>query len=186
MESEVVRGGIQIPHTSPRNCRDTYAKLLLRVDPRAPCGFGFEGKILRPGSTVTDAELRPSEEYPEMPVLLEYAQVAAQGRRGHNRRESLYVLWRFDGATWIELGRSMSASWEWAIDLRPLAVRALDQRPHVMRDLAAAQKRIAAALAQELEGLESADQWRVLGIIHDQLACRVAAIPRIEASPSIR
>jgi hypothetical protein len=150
-------------------------KLLSHVDPNAEHGFGFEGRVLVPGCTVTLAEICPSD-YPDTPVLLEYAQVRAQAKRGHNRREQLYVLWRLDLVSyeWLELGRSQSMSWEWAVDLRPLAVRAL-ARPQVMPDLVAVQNRIVAALARELDSLEAAQQARVLGIIHDQLACRVAA-----------
>lgn len=176
--TEIVRGGIRLPRTSPRGCGQTFIKLLSRVDPDAEHGFGFEGRVLVPGSTVTLAEICPSD-FPDTPVLLEYAQVPAQGKRGHSRRESLYVLWRLepgrDGSIWVELARARAASWEWAVDLRPLAVRALTQRPEIMPDLVAVQNRIAEALARELDALEVAHQARVLGIIHDQLACRVAA-----------
>jgi hypothetical protein len=173
---EVVRGGVRLPCTGRRNYQ-SYSKLLKRVDPQATSGFDFEGQMLRSGTVVTDAQLRPSDEWPAMPVLLEFVMVMVeQGKLGRKRAEQQYVLWRFDGYVWIELGRAQSPSWQWAIDLRELAVRALAQGPEVMPDLAAVQARIAAAIARELEGLEGELQSRVLGIVHDQIACRVAAI----------
>jgi hypothetical protein len=172
---EIVRGGIQLPHSSPRNCRNAFIKLLSHVNPEADQGFGFEGKILRPGSVVTEAELRPTDEYPERPVLLEYAQAPAQGKRGHNRTESLYVLWSLDAQsnTWRELGRANAVSWEWAVDLRPLALRAMQQRPQVMPDLLAVEMRIMAVLERELASVAAAQQSLVLAIIHDQIAVAV-------------
>jgi len=147
------------------------------VDAEAECGFGFEGRLMRPGITVTDAELRPTAEYPETPVLLEYAQVAAQAHRGHNRRESLYVLWRFDaeGNRWHELGRAYAQSWECALELRAIAVRALRPRVDVMPDLTAIEARIRAALAGELAQIEPGYRGQVLAIIHDQLAAGMGA-----------
>ncbi len=147
------------------------------MDADAQSGFGFEGKLLRPGSVVTDAQLRPSADYPEIPVLLEYSRMPANGKRGHNRVDALYILWRLHGSEWREIGRSHSASWEWAVDLRPLAVRALAQKAVLAPDLSAVQNRIAASLAQELRGLEAVQQWRVLAIIHDQLASRLCSLP---------
>ena len=176
---EVVRGGVRLPRSSARNCRDGFLKLLLRVDPDAEHGFGFEGKILRPGTVVTDAQLHPTGEYPETPIVLECAPEPARIRGGHHaNREQVYVLWRLDVARneWAEIGRSRALSWEWAVDLRPLAMRALAQRAVVMPDLLAVERRIAEALRRELDGLEPPQLCRVLAIMHDQLAQRVAAI----------
>lgn len=60
-------------------------------------------------------------------ILLEYSMTAAHGIPGRRRADSLYVLWQWKPGTqaWRELGRDASASWEWAVTLRRLAVRAL-------------------------------------------------------------
>lgn len=176
---DVVRGGVTIPRSSPRSCKESYAKILSRVDPHADHAFGFEGKVVRPGSVVTDAYLWPREDSPRTPIVLECASVPAQGKRGHNRREWLYILWRYspDGDEWTEIGRSFSVAWEWACELRPLAVRAIREATpglQIVPNFAEVQTRIRAALDQELEGLEGRQQWQVLGIVHDLLACRVA------------
>jgi hypothetical protein len=173
---DVVRGGVTIPRSSPRSCKESYAKILTSVDPHADHAFGFEGKIVRPGSVVTDAQLWPSEKAPRIPIVLECASVPGQGKRGHNRREWLYILWRYspDQNEWTEIGRSFSVAWEWACELRPLAVRALRQGPTVAINFLEVQRRIRALLDQELNGLEDPARWGVLSILHDQLACRVA------------
>lgn len=177
---DVVRGGVRIPRTSPRSCRESYAKILTHVDPDAPHAFGFEGKIVRPGMVVTDAQLWPDERAPRIPIVLECASVPGQGKRGHNRREWLYILWRYsvDCGDWSEVGRSYSVAWEWACELRPLAVRALrESQPavEVTINLAEVDRRIAALIDGELRGLEVIHQHQVLGILHHHLAVRLAA-----------
>lgn len=176
---DVVRGGVRIPRSSPRSCGESYAKILTYVDPHADHAFGFEGKIVRPGSDVTDAQLWPDEKAPRVPIVLECASVPAQGKRGHNRREWLYILWRYspDRGEWTEIGRSFSVAWEWACELRPLAVRALRESTpgvQIAVNFIEVQKRIRVMLDHELDGLEHRARWQVLSILHDQLACRVA------------
>jgi hypothetical protein len=176
---DVVRGGVRIPRSSPRACKESYAKILTYVDPQAEHAFGFEGKIVRPGAVVTAAQLWPDDHAPRVPILLECASVPGQGKYGHKRREWLYILWRYhpDEDEWTEIGRSFSVAWEWACELRPLAVRALREStaPAVLSvNFIEVQRRIRALLDQELEGLERPQRWQVLGILHDQLACRVA------------
>jgi len=151
------------------------------VDPDAGHAFGFEGKIVKPGSVVTDAQLWPTDQAPRIPIVLECASVPGQGKRGHNRRDWLYILWRYhrDEHEWTEIGRSFSVSWEWACELRPLAVRAIRESssaPTLSLNFIEVQKRIRAMLDQELKGLEHPQRGQVLSILHDQLACRVAEV----------
>jgi hypothetical protein len=173
------RYGVRIPRSSPRSCQTDYAKLLRSVDPNARCGFGFEGVLLRPGSMVWRAELWPTDEYPRVPLLLEAALVPSEEPAAQRRMEQLYVLWRYnpDHDTWAELGHARSEAWHWALELRGLAVRALaESRPVILAtvtDLSEIQKRIAAVLDLELGALAVAEQWCVLGILHDQFARRV-------------
>ena len=171
---EIVRG-IRLPRTGGRSTGGTsFAKLLTYVDPEASTGFGFEGKILRPGTTVTETELWP-DGYPPTPVLLEYAPPLPGHGRGHNRGDQLYILWKFDREKneWVELGRARSVSWEWAIDLRPLAVRALAEARSVVAvlpNLVGIAARISGFLDGELKPLEVPDRQKVLSVIHDQFA----------------
>lgn len=177
----VVRRGIMLPRSSARKCREDYCKLLVSVDPDAQSGFGFEGRIFRPGSIVSEADLWPEGSPPGAPVLLEGAMIAGDGPASKRRMDQLYVLWRYNAEmnAWTELGRARSVSWEWAIELRPLAVRAMqEQRGHGAVSSAADHPAIAARIRNVFEGelqeLADADKWRVLAIIHDELAGRVA------------
>jgi hypothetical protein len=137
--------------------------------------------ILRPGSLVTDAELWPSAEFPRIPLLLEAALVPRDQAAARRRLEPLYVLWRYDQQrnAWSEIGRAKSESWHWALELRGLAVRAMADSRALIRvriNLTKVQQRIAAALDRELKSLDFAETRSVLGILHDQLAWRAAAI----------
>lgn len=182
MSSDIVlRGGVRLPCSSDRNSRDRFAKLLSHVT-EADQGFGFEGKFLRPGATLTEAELRPTAAYPPVPILLEYMRGPAYKTESGRRTDSIYILWRYDreANTWRELGRATSFSWEWALDLRPLAMRALREARggalvRVMPDLVAIAGRIATVLDGELKPLEAAERSKVLGVLHDQLAARLCA-----------
>lgn len=175
---QIVRG-IKLPCSSARASKQSFAKLLSRVDPEAYNGFGFEGIILRPGRTFTEAELRPPD-FPSTPILLEY--VGPSGpKRGHNRNAQLYILWRYEQELrqWVELGRARSVSWEWALDLRPLAVRALREargsEMQVLPNLVMIAGRIAVFLDTELQPLERSDRERVLAVLHDEFASRIVA-----------
>jgi hypothetical protein len=180
-DEPVVRGGVRLPCTSARTCREKYVKLLSYVDPEAEHGFGFEGKFYRAGSVLTDAELRPTLDYPETPIALEYLRGPAYGIPGRRRSDSVYILWRYedDTNTWRELGRAVSSAWEWAADLRPIAVRALKEARagnlEVMPDLPAIAGRIAVFLDHELKRLEPPHRMKVLGVLHDQFAARLCA-----------
>jgi len=171
---EIVRG-IRLPRTCGRSTSaNSFAKLLNYVDPEASTGFGFEGKIMRPGTTVTEAELWP-EGYPETPILLEYAPPGPSYGRGHNRRDQLYILWKFDREehVWLELARAQSVSWDWAVDLRPIAVRALAEARSaitVLPNLVGIAERISGFLDGELKPLEVLDRQKVLCVLHDQFA----------------
>jgi hypothetical protein len=177
----IVRGGVRLPCSSARSCREKFLKVLSYVDPDAEHGFGFEGAFFRPGAALTDAELRPTLDYPLTPIALEYMRGPAYGIPGHKRTDSIYILWRYDreNNSWRELGRASSFSWEWAAELRPIAVRALREARggnlEVMPDLPAIAGRIALFLDGELRRLEPPHRKKVLGVLHDQFAARMCA-----------
>jgi hypothetical protein len=168
---------IRLPAGSGVRSRKAYLKLLARVDPDAENGFGFEGSLLRPGAWVTRAELRPAPNYPEIPVLLEYSMAPSHASGAGRRSDGLYVLWRWSGDAndWRELGRSCSAAWEWALDLRPLAIRALAQESAIQCDMGLIAREITTFLDAKLHILAPPDRVRLLGILHDQFASRLSA-----------
>lgn len=178
MPGEIVRGGIRLPCSAATRADRyrSFAKLLSHVDDDAATGFGFQGRMLRPGAIVTPAELHPGSEYPATPVLLEYAARGVGTGTGHNRRASVYVLWRYHSNEWVEIGRAVSESWTWALDLGPIARRALAESRSVsvvvVVDVRQIAVRIANLLDAELRALNAGDRQRILAILHDQFACR--------------
>lgn len=178
MPEELVR----IPCSSKRNSSIAFAKLLYRVQPEAQNGFGFEGTLLRPGKLVPWSALWPTPEHPKEPVLLECAGAAAGKAAGGWRRhgqEDLYILWKFDpvGKKWREIGRSTSDSWTWAIDLRPLAVRALAESKgtavEVYADFMLTIQRLNVLLDAELAKLPVHERSRAVAVLHDEICSRI-------------
>lgn len=174
---------ISLPATAPRSARRAkmcFLKLLSSVDPDATHGFGFKGTFFRPGEIVGSARLRPSLEYPEIPIVLEQSLAPAHGIPGHRRCDTITILWRWDAALneWRELGRSVSVGCEWAIEMRPLAIRALAEargRTAALIDERAIVSRISEFLDHEVSVLGPSDRLRLLSVIHDQLAMRLCA-----------
>lgn len=157
-------------------------KLLSSVDTEAHNGFGFHGCFLRAGAWVTWPELHPTRDYPEIPVLLEYSKAPAYGEPGKRRADALYVLWRWvpELHQWREIGRAASFAWEWAVDFRPLAIRALTEGRGTITaepalDLAEIAGEIGDFLDKRLDILKPADRERILGILHDEFATRFSA-----------
>jgi hypothetical protein len=174
---------VRIPCSARRNSKKVYAKLLTRVDRAAQNGFGFEGTLLRPGKIVPRAALWPTTGHPRIPVLLECAgnDDPERGHRRHHQTD-LYVLWRFDSVRteWKELARSASESWTWALDLRELAARALEEsnspaiEVFVSYDVLA--QRLDAMLTRELQRLSVLDRRRAIAILHDQFCSHIARL----------
>ena len=183
MPVEIIRNAVQLPSSSPtrRGRHTSFTKLLYRVDPQVLNGFGFYGKICRPGARIPESDLWPTDEYPARPVLLEYVSQAGRGRRGHQTDQSegaLYVLWTYDreARDWIELGRATGVSTEWVITLQPLALNALTpQKPQARADVSAIASRIVSFLDGELTQLAAEERQQILDVVHNQLASRMCA-----------
>lgn len=79
------------------------------------------------------------------------------GTDGSGKRNSpyLYLLWRYDRRRqeWKEMARVWAQSWEWAIELGPLARRALQPVRAVVEVESVAQGLLAMIDAQ-LDGME--------------------------------
>jgi hypothetical protein len=161
---------IRIPSSAPRKSPVAYAKLLRRVRVPARSGFDVEGEFLKPGTLVDERALRPSPAWPATPLLVECAGIARPGRKG-NPSEYLYILWLYDVGRheWIELARARSATWDWVVDLAPIAARSINGT-RTTADLHRVEKRIFNFLQAELDGVPECDRTRVASVVHDALA----------------
>jgi hypothetical protein len=167
---------IRLPRSGSRKEPNTFLKLLHRVDPGLEhSGFGFHGIYFKNGAIVPEGALRPTADYPPNAIVLECC-----GRVGSDG-EIEYRLWRLEMRQWIEIARARSRSWEWAIDLRPIAVKALASQGYPLErridpaQLARASSRISGMIDSELAGLDPDVGESVLAIVHDALASRLAA-----------
>jgi hypothetical protein len=166
---------VKIPRTSARASQRIFAKLLTRVDPDGEAGFGFEGTVVKPGDMLPLSALWPTPAHPKIPILLECAG-AVNPKSGHGRQdqENRYILWRFHEGRheFQEIARSASSSWTWAMDLRPIAIRALEESRgkdvavYVGLDQFIA--RMGAALDQEIKQVAPPERKRAMAALHDQ------------------
>ncbi len=172
---------VRIPRSSSRNVKGTFAKLLVRVQADASTGFGWEGTPVRPGSLIEWSELWPTPQHPRVPVLLECAGSVDPRDGAANKRSwpCLFVLWKFDldQKDWIELARSASLTWTWAIDLRPIAMRAIEESQgaavEVYGDFAVVVNRLHHLIDFELGKLPLLERARAVGALHDALFARL-------------
>src|SRR5438270_822402 len=118
IRGEVARQ-IKLPQTSSRLDRDrTFCQVLTRVSRDAAFSLGFEGRMYRPGSQVERSEL------PENLVVLE---CAGAGPMEGRKRQTRWILWRYDDAAgeWLQVGEASALGWEWALVLREPAYELL-------------------------------------------------------------
>jgi hypothetical protein len=180
---------VRIPCSATRASQRFWAKLLTSVDPDAQSGYGFEGSVLRPGATVPLEALWPTPAHPEIPIVLECAG-AANPERGHRRnlQANTYLLWRFDPVrkTWSEIARSASESWTWAIDLRPIAIRALEESRGKAVEIFAGMTEVTARVSQlldvEIRRLPPPDRVLALAVLHDEFCIRIARLAPVDAT----
>lgn len=172
---------VAIPRTCPRRQDLTYARLLLRVYPLRTMANAFEGVLLKPGAMVDESALWPSPEYPEIPILLEYAGSDRTGR-GHNRSNDVYLLWRYDRArgAWVEIARSVSRGAEWierikAVALLELGLPVLPADPADTASAAGITDRVLGLLDRELERLCPQDRHLVMNFVYQEFSARAAA-----------
>jgi hypothetical protein len=166
-----------IPKTSTSRGAFSYAKLLRRVCPRRTFD-AFEGKLLRPGARIDEADLRPAPDYPAIPILLEYAGHDSSGR-GHRRSNDIYVLWRYDAAagTWSELVRCTCQGADWIEQLKPIAVREIARscEPVDARHAADVCGRVLGMLDQALERLDRDERHLVMAFVYQAFSARATA-----------
>lgn len=169
---------IRIPHSSIAGRGQlTYALLIGRVFPGAKNAFqAFEGTRYKPGARIPEAALHPTDEYPLVPIVIEYAGNDRTGR-GHNRSNDVHVLWKFQAAEWIELARVTSQGPEWVVHLMPFVL------DHVRGSAVAGEaeiagrvtRRIMDILDRELTALSRDGRDRAMSFLYDAVTARMAA-----------
>lgn len=167
---------IRIPNSASRRGVIAYAKLLHWVEQPATTGFDFEGRLLKPGQKIQEAELWPSEDWPRTPVLLECAGSEKPGW-GHRREPQIYILWRYEreSGQWREIARTAATNSEWCLILGPVArqavVGAIPARPRA--ECAELADQVCRAIEEiVLRRLTAGDGAAVLARLHDLLAAR--------------
>jgi hypothetical protein len=165
---------VRIPRTCPDRKQLTWALLIARVFPRARNSFQiFEGTHLRPGSRVHEADLRPTPDHPETPLLIEYAGNDRTGR-GHNRSNDIHVLWKYEINGWVELARVTSQGPEWVTHLMPMALKHMrGSIPNDAEIAGKATRRILEVLDRELEGLAADGRERAMSFLYDEFTARL-------------
>lgn len=167
---------VKIPHTCTDRKQLTYAQLILRMSTRgAPTVF--EGRHLKTGSQIDEAELRPTPEYPEVPLLLEFAGHDRSGA-GHRRSNDIHVLWSWQSepGEWIELARVTSQGPEWVYHLRHFMLAHFNGAvPNEAEIAGRATRRILEVLDRELESLASDGRARAMSFLHDAFIARMLA-----------
>lgn len=165
---------VQLPSTSDRSQRGRcYLRLLTEVLP-AKFGAGFEGPIYRPGASVS------SDEFPDPAVILECGGKMGKWRPG-KPRPTVWLLWRLDRSTWTweEIARASAYNWEWAITLRPVAIRALNPRPVLMdvhRHCASVAEELVTSIDRRLVREPEELKINVLSELYDLVAGRLAQL----------
>ncbi len=180
---------VRIPCSSTRRSQQIFAKLLTWVDPGAQNGFGFEGTPIRPGAMVPWDALWPTPEHPRIPVMLECAghPKPFSGHRRHGQPDT-YLLWRFDPerCEWSEIARSASERWTWALDLRAVAVRVIEEshgkEVQVFTGFEEVLLRVRRVLDIEISRLPPPHRARAVACLHDEFFVRLVRLGLPEAS----
>jgi len=161
---------IQLPRSSSRLAQGyAHCRVLTSVSQK-PFGTGFEGQIYPAGAVVDRARL------PAPLVVLECAG-PVDPRRGHTRSPVLWILWEWTHERWRELGRSTAVNWEWTLDLRAPAARALHPDRELFdvlrvgRDLA---EGILEVIEGRLEGEREDLRRSCFSSLYDRLSARIA------------
>jgi hypothetical protein len=168
---------VRIPQSRLSRRDMDYARLLVRIYPRRTMANAFDGVLLKPGSLIDEAALWPTPEYPETPILLEYAGNDHTGR-GHRRSNDIYLLWRYerDRKCWVELVRTTSQGAEWIEHLKPIAILELrrDSLPDAF-SAAGVSAAVLAALDRQLELLDPLERHLAMAFVYQEFTARALA-----------
>lgn len=152
--------------------------------------IAFDGKHFRCGIAIDDSELWPDDEYPQTPLLLEYAGLDYEAPLerpgsgfGGKRRPLVHLLWRYekDRREWHELARTSSVDSEWVAHFVAIARIEMERggRRATPIDIAArASWRWMETLDQELRALNAEERVIALGMVYEQITARVVELER--------
>lgn len=181
---------MRIPRSQQGRREISFAKLILRVYPRRPSHAAIDGRLLKCGALIDEAELWPTPEYPSVPLLLEYA---GKKRKFLNDRnaDDVHILWRYDRATrsWGEIARCLSKGADWASHMCPIAIAEMTRaKPAATRDAtvlaAEVSSRVLRLLDDELDRLPLADRTVVMDLVYHQFAARAVEDLQIGDAPT--
>jgi hypothetical protein len=133
-------------------------------------GASFEGKIYSPGRVLERSEL------PAPLVVLECAGPTGPAR-GHRRAAVVWILWEWRDEQWIELARSAAVNWEWTLDLRGPALRALHPDRElfdVLREGRELAEGILDLIDKRLETEREDLRQSTLGALYDRVSARMS------------
>jgi hypothetical protein len=170
---------IRLPLSRATRSQPTWAKLLNRIDPRSRSPFTWHGRFFQPGTWIEESDLWPDGTFPRIPLLVEHAG-AATPAKGHNRHrcDNTVILWRYDRdqGKFLEVGRVAAPAGIWMMLLEPLVREWLrpDADNAAAPDLDLIRSRITAFLSAELNLISDPERARVLTLVHDELAARLA------------
>lgn len=172
---------VRLPTSAVKRSQLAYCKLLKRVDPRSHSPFEWKGRIFRSGSSILESDLWPDGTFPRKPLIVEFAgaENPARGWNRHNSDNSV-ILWRYErpegkDGEFVEVGRVVAPGAMWPLLMEPLVRDAMAQEMGFPKlDLDVVRSRIARVLSAELDLVEKADRGRILTLVHDELAARIA------------
>lgn len=170
---------VAIPKSCVSRGERSYARLIRGVK-RSASGLAFEGKLLRCGDLVEESELRPDEDYPVVPLLLEFAGRDVVGR-GHNRSSWLYVLWRYEvyAHTWREVARASAVGAEWVENFRAMALIEMSRKRAEPVDVATrVSGRVLVMLDSEMDSLADDERLLAMSLIYEQVTARLVELDR--------
>jgi hypothetical protein len=170
---------VRLPRSAIRRGADDALLLLRKVDPRQHGAFRLVSEYLPPGRFIDEETLYRAPDWPLIPLLLEITQCPlSRGRPGGCVRD--YILWRYVGREFQELGRWCSKTHAFDWDVLPAVEAALvvarrGLPPPPPPDLLAAAETLVAAIGRELYELNAHHQQVLLSILWDALARRSSA-----------
>lgn len=170
---------LTIPRTTTSRKERTYARLVRAVT-RNASGLAFEGRLLRCGESIEESELWPDDDYPAVPLLVEFAGRAVVGR-GHNRSSWLYILWRYEvnAHMWREIARTSSVGADWVEHLRPIALVEIGRKRAEPVDVATrVSGRVLVMLDGELDSLAEDERLLAMSLIYEQVTARLVELDR--------
>jgi hypothetical protein len=149
---------LRLPDSRLSRNRFSFCRRVLRV----PRSGGWVGPVYKPGQLV-DGDWQKA-------VVLEY--VGSLATKRDRQASELAILWRYDGAEWREIGRSLGQPGSWPHALAEMARTALG--PPTVATWREAAARISQIIDREIAAIDDPDQiHRLCAHLEDLVLCRL-------------